>query len=106
MSRFLLDTGIASDFVNRRYGVFERARAEVTAGRSGGCSRTWRMIRGEIFFAELPDYRIDTSGCWNHFARGTRYPCVHSGRGGNLPASRSLRHSESDLRTMPVISNS
>jgi hypothetical protein len=25
MKRFLLDTGIASDFVNKRHGVFERA---------------------------------------------------------------------------------
>lgn len=32
MSRFLLDTGIASDYINRRRGVFERARAEVAKG--------------------------------------------------------------------------
>ena len=32
MSRFLLDTGIASDYINRRHGVFERTRAEVAKG--------------------------------------------------------------------------
>ena len=36
MTRFLLDTGIASDFINRRYGVFERARAEVARGNCIG----------------------------------------------------------------------
>jgi hypothetical protein len=37
---------------------------------------------------------------------GIKYSRVHSGRGGNLSALRSLRHSESALRTVPVISNS
>src|SRR5687768_9825711 len=32
VTRFLLDSGIASDFVNRRRGVFERARTEVARG--------------------------------------------------------------------------
>lgn len=32
MTRFLLDTGIASDLINRRRGVFERARAEAARG--------------------------------------------------------------------------
>ncbi|MBS0265460.1 MAG: type II toxin-antitoxin system VapC family toxin [Planctomycetes bacterium] len=36
MTRFLLDTNAASDFVNRRYGVFDRARREVAAGNSIG----------------------------------------------------------------------
>lgn len=36
MSRFLLDTGIASDYINRRYGVFDRARSEVAKGNSIG----------------------------------------------------------------------
>jgi tRNA(fMet)-specific endonuclease VapC len=36
MTRFLLDTGIASDFVNRRRHVFERARGEITAGNPVG----------------------------------------------------------------------
>jgi tRNA(fMet)-specific endonuclease VapC len=34
--RYLLDTGIASDYINRRHGVFERARAEVTNGNPIG----------------------------------------------------------------------
>jgi tRNA(fMet)-specific endonuclease VapC len=32
MRRYLLDTGIASDYVNRRRGVFERARQHVAGG--------------------------------------------------------------------------
>lgn len=36
MTRFLLDTNAASDFVNRRYGVFDRARRETAAGNSIG----------------------------------------------------------------------
>jgi tRNA(fMet)-specific endonuclease VapC len=34
--RYLLDTGIASDYINRRRGVYERARAEVTRGNAIG----------------------------------------------------------------------
>jgi tRNA(fMet)-specific endonuclease VapC len=36
MRRFLLDTGIASDFINRRRGVYERAREEVAKGNRIG----------------------------------------------------------------------
>lgn len=36
MSRYLLDTGIASDFANRRRGVFERARLETSRGNRIG----------------------------------------------------------------------
>ena len=36
MRRFLLDTGIAGDFINRRRGVYERARHEVTRGNRVG----------------------------------------------------------------------
>jgi len=32
MTRFLLDTGIAADYVNRRRGVYERAREAVRRG--------------------------------------------------------------------------
>lgn len=32
MKRYLLDTGIASDYVNRRHGVFERAGEAVRSG--------------------------------------------------------------------------
>ena len=32
MTRFLLDTGIASDYLNKRNGVFERARSERAKG--------------------------------------------------------------------------
>lgn len=36
MRRFLLDTGIAGDFINRRRGVYERAREEAARGHRIG----------------------------------------------------------------------
>lgn len=36
MTRFVFDSGIASDYLNRRHGVFERARTEVTKGNRIG----------------------------------------------------------------------
>jgi tRNA(fMet)-specific endonuclease VapC len=36
MRRFLLDTGIAGDFIDRRRGVYERAREEVAKGNRLG----------------------------------------------------------------------
>ena len=36
MTRFLLDTGIAGDYVHRRRGVYERARAAINAGHRIG----------------------------------------------------------------------
>ncbi|MBV9124821.1 MAG: type II toxin-antitoxin system VapC family toxin, partial [Planctomycetes bacterium] len=36
MRRYLLDTGIAGDFINHRGGVYDRSRAEVTRGNRVG----------------------------------------------------------------------
>src|SRR5262245_54033977 len=36
MRRFLLDSTIASDYINRRHGIFEKARAEVAKGNPIG----------------------------------------------------------------------
>jgi tRNA(fMet)-specific endonuclease VapC len=36
MRRFLLDTGAAGDFINRRRGIFERARQEANQGNPVG----------------------------------------------------------------------
>jgi tRNA(fMet)-specific endonuclease VapC len=36
MTRFLLDTGIAADYLNKRHGVFDRARAERAKGNPVG----------------------------------------------------------------------
>jgi tRNA(fMet)-specific endonuclease VapC len=36
MSRYILDSGIASDYINRRNGVFERAREEAARGHQIG----------------------------------------------------------------------
>jgi len=36
MRRFLLDTGIAGDFIDRRRGVYEHARHEVARGNRVG----------------------------------------------------------------------
>jgi tRNA(fMet)-specific endonuclease VapC len=53
MSRYLLDTGIASDFINRRNGVQERADAVPHKGnRIGICTpvlgELWSGIEGRI----------------------------------------------------------
>ena len=47
MSRYLLDTGIASDYINRRNGVFERARDEVARGHQIGISTP---VLGELCY--------------------------------------------------------
>jgi tRNA(fMet)-specific endonuclease VapC len=36
MTRFLLDSGAAGDYINRRDGVFERAKAETSHGNRIG----------------------------------------------------------------------
>lgn len=36
MTRFLMDTGIAADYLNKRHGVFERARDERARGNPVG----------------------------------------------------------------------
>jgi len=36
MTRFLMDTGIAADYLNKRLGVFDRARAERAKGHPVG----------------------------------------------------------------------
>ena len=36
MRRYLMDTGIAGDFINRRHGIFERARQEAARGNPVG----------------------------------------------------------------------
>src|SRR4051812_46763812 len=47
MRRFLLDTGIVGDYVNRRHGVFERARDEVAKGNRIGIAVP---VLAELFF--------------------------------------------------------
>jgi tRNA(fMet)-specific endonuclease VapC len=69
--RYLLDTGIASDYINKRHGVHDRARAELakgnrigigvpvlaelTAGIEGSRSRDKNML---ALRAALPSFRI------------------------------------------------
>jgi hypothetical protein len=36
MTRFVLDSGIVSDYIDRRNGVYDRARAEVSNGSPVG----------------------------------------------------------------------
>ena len=45
MTRYLLDTGIASDFINRRHGVFERSMA---AARRGDRVGTTHIVLAEL----------------------------------------------------------
>jgi tRNA(fMet)-specific endonuclease VapC len=47
VSRFLLDSGIAGDFMNRRNGVYERARDE---GRRGNVVGVGVPILAELFY--------------------------------------------------------
>lgn len=47
MKRYLLDTGIAAHYMNRRKGVFERARSEVAKGNVIGVGTP---VLGELFF--------------------------------------------------------
>src|SRR4051794_196436 len=53
MRRYLLDTGIAQDFINRRHGILERVDAERHAGnRIGICTpvlgELWSGVEGSI----------------------------------------------------------
>jgi hypothetical protein len=45
MTRFILDTGIAGLYLDKKRGVFERAETEVAKGNRVGsprrCSRSW-----------------------------------------------------------------
>ncbi len=47
MKKFLLDTGIAGDYINHRLGVFERAREEVVRGNRVGIGMP---VLGELSF--------------------------------------------------------
>ena len=47
MRRFLLDTGILSDLINRRRGIRERSRAEIVAGHRIG---TAPVVVAELAF--------------------------------------------------------
>ena len=47
MSRFILDSGIASDYINRRHGVRERAQQEVAKGNRIGIGVT---VLAELLF--------------------------------------------------------
>ncbi len=47
MKRFLLDSGIASDYMNRRHGVYDRARAEAAKGNRIGIGTP---VLGELVF--------------------------------------------------------
>src|SRR5262245_54633995 len=47
MSRYLLETGIASDHINRRNEVFERARTEAARGHKIGIGTP---VLGELYY--------------------------------------------------------
>ena len=47
MRRYLFDTGIAGDYINRRHGVFERAREEVAQGNRIGIGMP---VLAELYF--------------------------------------------------------
>jgi len=47
MKRYLLDTGIASDYINRRNDVFKQAREEVASGHQIGIGTP---VLGELYY--------------------------------------------------------
>lgn len=47
MKRYLFDSGIASDYMNRRHGVYERAKAEVARGSKIGIGTP---VLGELVY--------------------------------------------------------
>ena len=55
MKRFLLDTGVAGDFIDRRRGVFERARNEVAHGNRVGIGMP--ILAELIYGVELSNSR-------------------------------------------------
>jgi tRNA(fMet)-specific endonuclease VapC len=60
MKRFLFDSGIASDYVNRRHGVYERARSEVSNGsRIGICTPILAELRFGIELSASRDRNLD-----------------------------------------------
>lgn len=48
--KYLLDTGIASDYINRRLGVYERAREAVARGHRIGIGTP---VLGELWFGVI-----------------------------------------------------
>jgi hypothetical protein len=70
MTRFLLDSNAASDYINRRYHVFDRARVEVSQGNPVGIAMPVlaELVAGHKF-AETGHNMIKTShnhsaDCW------------------------------------------
>ena len=59
MRRYLLDTGIAADYIDRRNGVFERARARAKAGGTLGLGAP---VLGELwtgaFNSQSPEHNL------------------------------------------------
>lgn len=64
MTRYLLDTGIAGDYMNRRRGVYERARQSVADGHKIGIAVP---VLEELFYgveySNDPDRHVRTFDC-------------------------------------------
>ena len=68
MTRFLLDTGSAGDYINRRRGVYERARQTVARGDRLGIgipSRCWRSVIGVFGAGPAVAVNSRARGCWS-----------------------------------------
>ena len=72
MRRFLLDTGIAGDFIDRRRGVYEHARDVVALGNRVGI--------GIPVLAELV-YGLEQTPPATATCRGCERPCRPGGSG-------------------------
>jgi tRNA(fMet)-specific endonuclease VapC len=73
MRRFLLDSGIAGDLINRRHGVVERADAERHRGnRIGICTRVLGELLGGIEGSQSRERNLE---CLRHaLSRLTLWP--------------------------------
>ena len=59
MTRYLLDTGIASDYVHRRHGIFEKAQTEVLRGNRVGIGiPVLGELRGGIEYSASRDRNL------------------------------------------------
>ena len=60
MKRFLLDTGPAADFVNRRHGIYDRVRRELESGnRVGICTPVLGELWAGVYHSATRDQNID-----------------------------------------------
>jgi tRNA(fMet)-specific endonuclease VapC len=90
MKRYLLDTGIAGDFINRRQGVDRRVESEIRKGNVVGVGMP--VLAELLFGAELSQHPEQTrQGIARRLARVRLWPF-------DLPAAREYGRVSAVLR--------